>query len=59
MSIGQILYLSMVLTGFIVFMGTVGFVSWWSRQPRAVQTQAATASRSETPIVTAQLRKAA
>lgn len=59
MSIGQILYLSMVLAGFFTFMGTVGFVSWWSRQPREAQKQTAVASADAPASATEQMRNAA
>ena len=59
MSTGQILYLCMVLTGFLTFMGTLGFVSWWSRKPHEPQKQLEMASADKPPMATEQLRKAA
>jgi len=34
MSYGEIGYLTLVLTGFVAFMGGLGFVSVWSRRPK-------------------------
>lgn len=36
MSYGEMGYLALVLTGFVAFIGSVGFVSIWSRRPPKV-----------------------
>lgn len=57
MTTGEMAYLGLVGCTFFAFMGTLGFISIWSRKPKA--SQPAQSRVSQQADVTSTLRKAA